>query len=197
MLLASDGRVKISDFGSARMVDHGHTTVRTMGTPAFLAPEMCEGTPYHGEVADIWALGICLYMFVYGGSELQFCTVAYTMAGCILRSFEQHDDVLICAPNHADLSDLHEPCKIAWQLVDHDCCAYKQHSSHMSAGVMCLYMTACGESCRYLPRDWLALFTVLQGTLPPDTSSVHCLVACHAYVLLLSYVAVSARRPPV
>ena len=66
MLLASDGRVKISDFGSARMVDHGHTTVRTMGTPAFLAPEMCEGAPYHGEVADIWALGICLYMFVYG-----------------------------------------------------------------------------------------------------------------------------------
>ena len=66
MLLASDGRVKISDFGSARMVDHGHTTVRTMGTPAFLAPEMCEGAPYHGEVADIWALGICLYMFIYG-----------------------------------------------------------------------------------------------------------------------------------
>lgn len=66
MLLASDGRVKISDFGSARMVDHGHTTVRTMGTPAFMAPEMCEGQPYHGEVADIWALGICLYMFVYG-----------------------------------------------------------------------------------------------------------------------------------
>lgn len=66
MLLASDGRVKISDFGSARMVDHGHTTVRTMGTPAFLAPEMCEGAPYHGEFADIWALGVCLFMFVYG-----------------------------------------------------------------------------------------------------------------------------------
>ena len=39
------------------------------------------------------------------------------MAGCILRSFEQQDDVLICALNHADLSDLHEPRKIAWQLV--------------------------------------------------------------------------------
>lgn len=70
MLLASDGRVKISDFGSARMVDHGHTTVRTMGTPAFLAPEMCEGAPYHGEVADIWALGICLYMFIYGETSI-------------------------------------------------------------------------------------------------------------------------------
>ena len=72
MLLASDGRVKISDFGSARMVDHGHTTVRTMGTPAFMAPEMCEGQPYHGEVADIWALGICLYMFVYGMWHMTF-----------------------------------------------------------------------------------------------------------------------------
>lgn len=66
MLLASDGRVKISDFGSARTIEHGATTVRTMGTPAFLAPEMCTGDPYLGEVADIWALGICLYMFIYG-----------------------------------------------------------------------------------------------------------------------------------
>ena len=66
MLLASDGRVKISDFGSARTIEHGATTVRTMGTPAFLAPEMCAGDPYLGEVADIWALGICLYMFIYG-----------------------------------------------------------------------------------------------------------------------------------
>jgi serine/threonine protein kinase len=79
MLLASDGRVKISDFGSARMVDHGHTTVRTMGTPAFLAPEMCEGAPYHGEVADIWALGICLYMFIYGATCIHMWHLA-----CIL-----------------------------------------------------------------------------------------------------------------
>ena len=74
MLLASDGRVKISDFGSARTIEHGHTTVRTMGTPAFLAPEMCAGDPYLGEVADIWALGICLYMFIYGTCECKCMT---------------------------------------------------------------------------------------------------------------------------
>jgi len=85
MLLASDGRVKISDFGSARMVDHGHTTVRTMGTPAFLAPEMCEGAPYHGEVADIWALGICLYMFIYGATCIHIAFGMHLTAAAIWK----------------------------------------------------------------------------------------------------------------
>ena len=34
---------------------------KTAGTPAFLAPEVCAGLPYHGTSADIWALGICLW----------------------------------------------------------------------------------------------------------------------------------------
>ena len=39
---------------------------KTVGTPAFLSPEICAGLPYHGRAADVWALGICLYMFVFG-----------------------------------------------------------------------------------------------------------------------------------
>ena len=41
---------------------------KTVGTPAFLSPEICAGLPYHGRAADVWALGICLYMFVFGTS---------------------------------------------------------------------------------------------------------------------------------
>ena len=40
--------------------------LRTVGTPAFLAPEVCEGGTYHGRLADMWALGVCLFMFVFG-----------------------------------------------------------------------------------------------------------------------------------
>lgn len=36
------------------------------GTPAFFAPEMCGGRPFSGRAADRWALGICLYLFIYG-----------------------------------------------------------------------------------------------------------------------------------
>ncbi|KAK9785422.1 hypothetical protein WJX73_002199 [Symbiochloris irregularis] len=68
LLLGADGHVKISDFGSSRMLGGGDASMmlRAVGTPAFLAPEVCAGLPYHGRAADLWALGICLYAFVYG-----------------------------------------------------------------------------------------------------------------------------------
>ena len=66
LLLAADGRVKISDFGSSRILLGTGMLSKTVGTPAFLAPEVCAGLPYHGRAADVWALGICLYMFVFG-----------------------------------------------------------------------------------------------------------------------------------
>ena len=70
LLLAADGRVKISDFGSSRILQGTGMMNKTVGTPAFLAPEVCAGLPYHGRAADVWALGICLYMFVFGALAL-------------------------------------------------------------------------------------------------------------------------------
>ena len=44
--------------------------IRTVGTPAFFSPEMCDGRPYSARSADVWALGISLYIFIFG--ELLF-----------------------------------------------------------------------------------------------------------------------------
>ena len=44
--------------------------LRTVGTPAFFAPEMCEGRPFSARGADLWALGVCLYIFVFGARVL-------------------------------------------------------------------------------------------------------------------------------
>eukprot|EP00890_Picochlorum_soloecismus_P005639 jgi/Picsp_1/6076/NSC_03430-R1_serine threonine protein kinase 3 len=68
MLLAGDGSVKISDFGQSQLLAPGESSKlsKTLGTPAFLAPEICAGEDYDGFAADIWALGITLYLFIFG-----------------------------------------------------------------------------------------------------------------------------------
>jgi len=43
----------------------------TMGTPAFMAPEMCglRSSPFAPFAAELWAIGVCLFMFVFGRGE--------------------------------------------------------------------------------------------------------------------------------
>ena len=69
VLIASDGRVVLTDFGIARaFVDAG--AVSTMGvlvgTPAYMAPEQVEGQPDIDARADIYALGVVLYELLVG-----------------------------------------------------------------------------------------------------------------------------------
>ena len=68
LLLGANGHIKIADFGSSQLTRVGDLVNRSAGTPAFMAPEMCTGDPYHARLADVWALGACLYMFIYGTS---------------------------------------------------------------------------------------------------------------------------------
>jgi [calcium/calmodulin-dependent protein kinase] kinase len=67
MLLSAGGEVKITDFGCSRVLDSAEELVsRTTGTPVFYAPEMTRREPYNPFAADIWALGVTLYQFVFG-----------------------------------------------------------------------------------------------------------------------------------
>lgn len=61
IFLTMDGRVKLGDFGIARLLSHTREKVNTMvGTPYYLAPELLENKPYSFK-CDIWSLGIILY----------------------------------------------------------------------------------------------------------------------------------------
>ena len=67
VLIGRDGRIKLSDFGIAKIVDGTHLT-RTggfLGTPAYIAPEVCRGE-VATEAADQYALAAMLYELVTG-----------------------------------------------------------------------------------------------------------------------------------
>jgi serine/threonine protein kinase len=50
-----------------RKMCHDGLMTKTEGTWAFWSPEMCEGgNVFSGYAADIWAAGVCLYIFVTG-----------------------------------------------------------------------------------------------------------------------------------
>nr|CAH0098595.1 unnamed protein product [Daphnia galeata] len=68
LLLGSDKKLRIADFGVSSEF-HGADDIvleTTAGTPAFHAPEELGVGKFHGKAADIWAMGITLYFFVYG-----------------------------------------------------------------------------------------------------------------------------------
>ncbi len=52
-------------------------TKKTMGSPAFLAPELCDTKhrDVSGKAADIWSMGVSLYCLKYGKLPFQRDTV--------------------------------------------------------------------------------------------------------------------------
>jgi serine/threonine protein kinase len=91
LLVTENHRIKISDFGvsylgrrrraddtsgdqsesDAQTVDEAIELAKTVGTPAFYAPELCHteldiDQPKIGPEIDLWALGVTLFCLVYG-----------------------------------------------------------------------------------------------------------------------------------
>jgi tRNA A-37 threonylcarbamoyl transferase component Bud32 len=72
ILIDKRGRVKIADFGLARLLGQSPTmptltrTHQLMGTPAYMAPEQIEGLPGIDHRADIYSMGVVFYELLTG-----------------------------------------------------------------------------------------------------------------------------------
>jgi serine/threonine protein kinase/uncharacterized cupredoxin-like copper-binding protein len=68
--------VKIADFGLARLVEGGVATRSgvTMGSPAYMSPEQCEGVELDGR-SDLYSLGIVLYEVTTGYLPFEIKTI--------------------------------------------------------------------------------------------------------------------------
>lgn len=82
LLLASDGTVKVGDFGLARFTDESSTALtrvgHVMGTIDYLAPERVVGHPTD-PASDVYALGCVLYALLTGHPPFRSDTPASVM----------------------------------------------------------------------------------------------------------------------
>ncbi|XP_078470545.1 uncharacterized protein LOC144732811 [Lampetra planeri] len=66
ILLDESYNVKIADFGLSSEFGNGRLLSTFCGSPLYASPEIVNGTAYLGPEVDSWALGVLLYILVYG-----------------------------------------------------------------------------------------------------------------------------------
>ncbi|KAK4262521.1 hypothetical protein QN277_028072 [Acacia crassicarpa] len=60
-------RLKICDFGYSKSAILHSQPKSTVGTPAYIAPEVLSRKEYDGKIADVWSCGVTLYVMLVGG----------------------------------------------------------------------------------------------------------------------------------
>jgi serine/threonine-protein kinase len=66
LMLTADDVVKITDFGTAKILQFGTAqTAHVMGTPSYMSPEQVKGKPVDGR-SDIFSMGVILYELLTG-----------------------------------------------------------------------------------------------------------------------------------
>lgn len=106
LLDLKSGRVKLADFGISSLSNKGpggdYMKV-TGGTPHFFSPEMCGADMtgrniYSGKAADMWAVGICIYMWLYHKPACNAPTQMLLMEE-IAKADIQYSDAIAEAPD--------------------------------------------------------------------------------------------------
>src|SRR5256714_1311264 len=65
VLITDEGRIKLTDFGMARLASHDSKETPLLGSPAYWCPEQIMGKPQDAR-SDIFSLGVVLYEMVTG-----------------------------------------------------------------------------------------------------------------------------------
>ena len=75
IMVMESNDIKISDFGSAALLQSQHTVVEGIGTPAYMSPEQHLNQPINQQT-DIYALGVVMFQLLTGRFPFQAGNIA-------------------------------------------------------------------------------------------------------------------------
>ena len=69
ILIASDGTIKISDFGISKLmsIEEQSTMTKNVGTQKFMAPEIIDDNENYNEKVDVYSFGVLLFFIISEG----------------------------------------------------------------------------------------------------------------------------------
>ncbi len=86
VLLTEDARLKIGDFGLAKLLDQVEFLTQTnaiLGSPPYMSPEQAAGQAAVGRATDVYALGAILYELLTGRPPFRGATPAETVQSVV------------------------------------------------------------------------------------------------------------------
>ncbi|KAL3504775.1 hypothetical protein ACH5RR_034616 [Cinchona calisaya] len=86
-------RVKICDFGYSKSAVFHSQPKSTVGTPAYIAPEVLSKQEYDGKLADVWSCGVTLYVMLVGAYPFEDPTDPKNFRKTIMRILTVHYSV--------------------------------------------------------------------------------------------------------
>ena len=66
ILVGQDGNIKIIDFGFALKLKNNERLTTICGTAHYMDPDLAGKNPYIGSAADVWAMGVTLFILLTG-----------------------------------------------------------------------------------------------------------------------------------